>query len=356
MLTDVEVASSSGLLTLLSLRGVGPVAATRLMGRFRTLSEIREATDTELQSAAFGEALHSLRDPQAWNRALHHAETILDQAGRRGVRVLTIADDTYPENLRAISDRPLVLYVKGRLNPSRRAVACIGTREPSSFGELATRGIVTELVRYGWSIVSGLALGIDTIAHQTSLASGGHTVAILGNGLDSVYPRKNTALADRIVAEGGALLSEQPFGSPPTPRNLVQRDRIQTGMALGTIVMQTDLVGGSMHGVRFTLVQGRLLFAPVPHGPHRNENKSRGLLALIEKPGPDLSGLVKTEPEYEQLLRTRYADRPVAIPISSRNDYDHVLSTLEQAHRNSMPRHDAKADGASDRESQPRLF
>ena len=130
--------------------------------------------------------------------------------------------------------------------------------------------------------VSGLALGVDTLCHEAALEAGGHTVAILANGLDSVYPGQNRELAARILAAGGALLSEQPLGAPALPRNLVARDRLQSGMSAATIVMQTDLIGGTMHTVRYAVLQGRPLIAPVPQGTHADAPKSRG----IPRPDP----------------------------------------------------------------------
>jgi DNA processing protein len=182
----------------------------------------------------------------------------------------------------------------------------------------------------GWSIVSGLALGVDSLSHQAALDSGAHTVAILANGLEAVYPKKNARLAADILSSGGALLSEQPFGTPAIPRNLVQRDRLQSGMSAGTIVMQTDIIGGSMHTVRFTLLQGRLLFTPAPYGPHMDEPKSRGILALSRVPGRELARMLEAEGDYAALLERAFGDRPVATPIAGRTDYEKLFSMLDQ--------------------------
>jgi DNA processing protein len=185
------------------------------------------------------------------------------------------------------------------------------------------------LVEKGWSIVSGLAIGVDTEAHRQAIAAQGHTVAILANGLDKVYPRENKSLAEEILANGGALVSEQPFGMAATPTNLVQRDRLQSGMSVATIVMQTDIEGGSMHTARFTLTQRRRLLAPVPTGIHASEAKSQGILALTQKTGRELSSLLKKIPsEYADLLQRCFPDRPPAMPIASRDDYDAVIAIL----------------------------
>jgi DNA processing protein len=170
---------------------------------------------------------------------------------------------------------------------------------------------------------------VDTHCHEAALEVGGHTVAVLANGLDSVYPRQNTGLAERILATGGALLSEQPPGTPALPKHLFRRNRIQSGMSAATVVMQTDLVGGTMHTARYTLLQGRLLVAPVPQGAHAAEAKSRGLLALTQRTGTNLAGLLEAKDTYARLLVRKFADRPVAMAITGCEYYDQLLDALE---------------------------
>jgi DNA processing protein len=330
---DVKTSSAEGLLTLLGLRGIGPHSAWRLASRFSTLDELLHAATPELESLVSSSAAPVLVDRSAWQLALGRAHSIIETAYRLGVRVVSLEDADYPELLRVLPDRPLVLYTRGTVRPGRRNVACIGTREPSRFGVEVTRRVVGVLVEKGWSIVSGLAIGVDSLAHEAALDAKGHTVAILANGLDSIYPKKNTALAERILAEGGALLSEQPFGTPAIPRNLVQRDRLQCGMSLATIPMQTDIVGGSMHTVRFTLLQGRLLFAPVPTGSHAGEPKSQGILALTQRTGADLIDDLRAAGEYADLLRMRVGSRAPAVPLRGREDYELLLEQLELAAR-----------------------
>lgn len=325
---DVPTTSAQGLLTLLALRGVGPQTAERLGARFTTLRELREKLP-ELEGAVPANIFKALRDDDAWSVARGKAHETLERADRLGVRVLTIADDDYPQHLRAIPDRPLIVYVRGHLPASRRCVACIGTREPSVFGETVARRIAGLLAEHGWSIVSGLALGVDAISHEAALEARGHTVAVLANGLDTVYPRKNAALAERILDSGGAWLSEQPFGTPAIARHLIHRDRLQSGMSVATIVMQTDIAGGSMHTVRYTLLQGRLLVAPVPQGAHVDEPKSRGIVALAKKTGADLARALDAQGAFAELLAQKFADRPVAMPLVGRDEYAKLLTVLE---------------------------
>jgi DNA processing protein len=327
---DASSSSNLGVLTLLSMRGIGPQAVEKLRARFAKLGDVQDASPKDLDMVT-SPARASLADGAAWAAAHDRASSILDEARRQGVRVLTVADGEYPALLRRIPDRPPVLYVKGTLRESPRSVACIGTREPSQFGAEVTKRIVAVLAERGWSIVSGLAIGVDTLSHEAALEHRAHTVAVLANGLDTVYPKSNEQLARRILDQGGALVSEQPFKTPPVGRNLVQRDRLQSGMSLGTIVMQTDIVGGSMHTVRFTMLQQRLLFAPVPRGRHAEEAKSRGIVALTRETGRELKRRIEADGEYGALLEAEFASTPLAVPLESREDYDKLFALLEHA-------------------------
>lgn len=317
-------------MALTGLRQVGPATAERLANRFATLEEVAEAPVSQLQGVATAAAIESIRQRGSITESSRRAEAVLEASERHGVRVLSVFDEDYPKALQRLTDRPPVLYVKGRLRDVERCVACIGTREPSEFGEKVTDRIVGQLVEARWIIVSGLATGVDTIAHRGAVSRRGRTIAILAGGLEKVYPAHNAKLAEEILADGGALISEHPIGVPSAPRNLVQRDRLQSGMSVATIVMQTDIKGGSMHTVRYTLSQDRLLFAPVPQGRHAEHPKSQGILALARLTGPELAKALGAEGPYERLLVTKYARRPVAIPLASRDDYSSMLATLER--------------------------
>jgi DNA processing protein len=319
------------MLTLLGIRGIGPRSAVRLSERFASLTEIQETSDRELTTVLTAVALQSVRDRSAWRRAESEAAATLGAAERFGVQVITIADDGYPVLLRAIADRPAVLFVKGTLGRGVRNVACIGSREPSAFGLQVTREIVGVLAAAGWAIVSGLATGVDTAAHETALDRDASTIAILPTSLDRIYPRENAGLADRIVASGGALISELRFGTAAKPRTFVERDRLQSGMSVATVVMQTDLVGGSMHTVRFTLGQRRLLFAAIPDPPHAADPQSRGVMALTRKTGPELATLIASDPRYAAFLRNNFPSSPPATPVSGQAGYESLLERLDAA-------------------------
>lgn len=306
------------------------MTAERIAHRFGSLEEVSSAAPSRLSEFTSQSVAASLQSPGMLAGAIEAALRILDKAQRLRVQILSVFDPQYPAALKRLSDRPPVIFVKGRLDSFERCVACIGTREPSEFGVQVTQRIVEQLVGAQWTIVSGLALGIDSIAHKAALANKGRTLAVMAGGLDSIYPKQNADLADEILANDGALVSEQGFGIPAAPRNLVQRDRLQSGLSVGTFVMQTDVKGGSMHTVRYTLLQGRALFAPVPQGRHAEEPKSRGILALTQMTGRQLSELLEAQSEYKRLLETTYRDRCVAHPLASREQYALMLSTLEK--------------------------
>lgn len=333
-MSNLSIRTSEGLLTLLALRGIGPKIAAKLANRFETLEQVRDAAHRKGIPEVKGRAADAISESTSWTDAKQEARLILGKAEQTGARILTYFDQGYPELLARIPDRPPVLYVKGTLPSDIRNVACIGTRHPTGFGLEVTRRIVRVLVEHKWSIVSGLALGVDTAAHREALARSGRTVAILGNGLDTVYPRENEGLAEDILAAGGAVVSEQPFGEPARPGYLVDRDRLQSGCCVGTFVMQTDIRGGSMHTVRFTLLQQRLLFAPVPSTDLAMEPQASGVLALTEQTGAELAEVLNPAKDYKQLLRSAFATKAVAFPITSHEDYPVVLRMLEQAVRN----------------------
>lgn len=327
---DLLTRSNLAVLTLLGLRNIGPQAVDRLVSRFQTVGAVHEAGDRDLDGFP-AHARASLRDSGAWDAAYDRAIGVVAAAEARDIQIISAWQDGYPSALREIQDRPPVIYLRGELRDSVRNVACIGTREPSLFGVEVTKRIVSVLVERGWGIISGLALGVDALAHEAALVGRGYTVAILANGLDAVYPKKNEALAERILSSGGAVLSEQPVGVPAIARHLVQRDRLQSGMSVATIVMQTDIKGGSMHTVRYTLTQGRLLVTPVPTGKHRAEPKSQGIVGLATLTGPELAHKLAAEGDYARLLNTEFVDRPVALALGGKADYEKMFAQLEAA-------------------------
>ncbi len=188
----------------------------------------------------------------------------LERADRVLNKELTIfhfLNENYPAALREIPDAPVLLYAAGRmLEEHARALAVVGTRSSSAYGHRVTRELTKELVRYGFTIVSGLARGIDTQAHKTALEAGGRTIAVLGSGIDTIYPRENTGLA-REIAYRGYVCSEYPPGTPPDAGNFPERNRIISGLSLGTIVMEAGDKSGALLTALIALDQNREVFA-----------------------------------------------------------------------------------------------
>lgn len=308
MAPSVDLRTASGLLALQRLPRVGPTTALRT-ALYRDLKTSNISLDEDALSAA-----------HEW------AERELELCGRAGVEVIAFFDERYPPALSRITDPPPVLFAKGNLDLllHERLLAVVGTREPTVFGETAARAITTRAAEAGWGIVSGLALGVDSVAHTVALEVAAPAIAILGNGLDRVYPKANQALAEHILATGGLLLSELPFGAPPVPRNLIARDRLQSGLASAVVVVQTGVKGGTMHTARFAAEQGRPIFCPVPHGEN---GKSEGLRVLLERPGRDLCGVI---PAWKQarVLCSRLGAGPIARPIE-RDHLDALVEALE---------------------------
>lgn len=293
----VPALNTKELLTLKYVRGVGDKALTKLIQSLpQDQPLLPPDPDSWYRSKLIsGEAAAALGNLQLLAAAEERANTTLDKASRLGVRVISMLDDDYPHPLRLLPDAPPILYVKGNLPRMPLSVAVIGTREPSAFGIKAARLTATALAQAGWIVTSGLAKGIDAVAHQAVVDAGGKTVAVLGNGLDIIYPKENANLAERILELGGALISEQDFGIRSSAANLVQRNRLQSGLSVGTVVCETDVKGGSMHTARFTLEQGRILFCPVPKPPYDELPVSRGLFHLLSNGARPVDGREQIE-------------------------------------------------------------
>lgn len=252
------------LIWLSCIKGVGKVA----MKEFAEICEKRVVNPTS--SFQIRDILLDIKDknsritvPEIYDidEAQIKRDQLLSGNERMGVRCMNFYSDLYPRLYRTIDNPPILLYFKGdplsfESNPN---VAIIGTREPSDRGRKIGRKLSEYFAKSGFTIVSGLALGCDTIAHEAALSHKSRTVAILAGGLDKIYPKENMLLAERIVDHGGALLSEYPVGQSPRQNTFVERDRLQSGLSLGTVVIQTGITGGTHHTAKFTKAQKRLL-------------------------------------------------------------------------------------------------
>ena len=239
----------------------GAVRFRRLLSYFPNMEEAYRANSADLLQAGIEEKIVS---EFIAARSGLSPEKLMEEVLAAGISLLTINDKEYPERLRQIYDAPVLLYFRGSMAElGNFPLAIVGTRKISHYGRMVAPKIAGELAEQGIAIVSGLAYGIDSLAHEAALKAGGKTVAVLGSGIDdqSVYPPPNLRLARQIIDSGGALISEYPPRTPPLRQNFPHRNRIISGMSLGVLVVEADLESGSLITAKLALDQNRDVFA-----------------------------------------------------------------------------------------------
>lgn len=240
-------------------------------------------------------------DSDQYTRWQKNYETIFENNIVNNIKNVIFNDKHYPSCLRKLKNFPLILNYKGNLeklslSPS---VSVIGTREPTEYGKKIGFRIGEVLAERGMNVVSGLAIGCDALGHLGALNKNGFTCAVLAHGLQEIYPKQNIVLAERILEEGGLLVSEYPYGMSPTKNSFVERDRIQAGLSNSTVVIETGIKGGTMHAVNTTLELGRHLFCVEHPERYKQEDKVQGNIKLIQ------DGLAKplgTKDDLENLI------------------------------------------------------
>src|SRR5581483_8087063 len=238
---------------------LGPGRARHLVERFGSVDNVFRATLTELEGAGLPAAA---AQALALGKSMEAAQEEMIRAAAAGAEILTLDSAVYPQRLRQIYDPPVVLYVRGAADIlSQPGVAVVGTRHPTPYGLGMAERLSCDLAARGIIILSGLARGVDTAAHRGALAARGKTVAVFGTGVDVVYPRENSRIADQILALGGALISEFPVGTFAAPQNFPIRNRIISGLSLGVLVVEAGEYSGTRITARCALEQNRELFA-----------------------------------------------------------------------------------------------
>jgi DNA processing protein len=298
------------------VRRIGPAKIQALLDHFHDLRLAWEATADELRTAGL--------DSRALQNLLTAREKLdLDAEVARlekaGVRVMTWQSPDYPDRLQNIYHPPPVLYVRGSLAPADEwAVAVVGTRRATVYGKEATRYIAGELARAGVTVVSGLARGIDTVAHQAALDAGGRTIAVLGCGVDVIYPAENRRLMQRIVKQG-AVLSEYTLGTPPEGSNFPPRNRVISGLSLGVVIVEAAQRSGALITADYAAEQGREVFA-VPGNMFNRASK--GCNRLIQQ-GAKL--VLDVEDILEELNLTMVAQQLELQAIVPENETESLL-------------------------------
>lgn len=273
----------SAILSLLALKGVGPRTVEQILStadpaQFDSLGDFR----------TFASEQSIKKFPEISREQVYEIEKktnrIIETIDREGIVYLHRWSEGFPDHLKNIPNAPIHLFIIGNMECLRQpGVAVVGTRDPTTFGRKSAEKIARRAVEKGFCVNSGLAEGCDTHGHIGALDAGGLTVAVLAHGFGTIYPRSNAPLAERIVDSGGALVTEYLPGEPGHPTKFVARDRIQSGLSLGTIVIETDVKGGTMHTVGFTQKQGRVLGAVSHPEKFQHEPKTHGNRHLIEE-------------------------------------------------------------------------
>lgn len=246
-------------LALNSLPGFGPVLIKALLNRFGAPKRIFEASARELARVdGIGERLAGVIKETDVRGKVNRELQLIEEFN---VSIVTIRDQLYPNNLRQIYDSPPLLYVRGNLQPrDNLAISMVGSRLATHYGRTITESIAGDLARHGVTMVSGMARGIDSAAHRGALSVGGRTIAVLGCGVDIVYPRENRHLFEEIMVHG-AVISEFPMSTPPEGMNFPRRNRIISGLSLGVVIVQASSRSGSLITARLALEQNRDVFA-----------------------------------------------------------------------------------------------
>lgn len=310
------------LLTLALLPGVGPRSVRALRQRGAVSGVLQSPRDhADLLGA---EALNLL----ASGRARAAAESELRDVARQGLAVVGLDDAEYPVLLREIYDPPPVLYVRGRLEPDSGAchVAVVGSRSASPQGMKLARGLAKDLAGFGATVVSGLARGIDSAAHQGALDGGGRTLAVLGSALDRLYPRENEVLAAAMVDKGGAVVSEFRLGTAPSPGHFPRRNRVIAGWSRAVVVVEAAQRSGALSTAREALDAGREVLA-VPG--HPSFPLASGTNALI-RDGARLVRDARDVAEELGLDAAPPAKSPISVAGADAVEEDAVLQSLRR--------------------------
>ncbi|WP_188152044.1 DNA-processing protein DprA [Teredinibacter waterburyi] len=325
-------------LLLLRLPGVGAATYWKLVERFSSPNAVLSAPLESLADLLTPEAIQQLREFRERGEESALVDKVradIKWADQHNVVVMDTDHPNYPELLREIKRPPPILYVAGDVNRlSMPQIAVIGSRSPSPSGRSSAYDFSAALASAGFTITSGLALGVDTEAHKGALSVRGYTIAVLGTGLDVLYPQRNKSLADQILHNGGAIVSEFPLGTSAQPANFPQRNRIISALCYGTLVVEAAVRSGSLITARYAVQQNRELFAipgsihnPLARGCHALIKDGAKLVETAQDIVDELKGFLSMQ--WQQLSFDRIPDTSaVAAEIVGNEEEDRVLQAL----------------------------
>jgi DNA processing protein len=321
------------LLQLMTIPGIGSNRIRNLVNHFKETELIFKATPFELSrvegiNKTLAKKIFELREQNS-----KFVDEQLSKSEKLKVKVITFWDDSYPELLRKIYDPPVILFVRGELKPEDKfSIAIVGTRTPTNYGKVMCEKFATELAKMNLTIVSGFARGIDTIAHLSALKSGGRTIAVLGSGVDYIYPPENRKIVESVLSNG-AIVSEFPMGTKPDAMNFPRRNRIISGMSIGVLVVETSKTGGAMITAEFANDQNRDVFA-IPG--NIDSIKSQGTNFLIKQNKAKLTEtaddiIEEIRPLIHPILKTESPKPKVELNVFEGKIFD-VLSPSQPLH------------------------
>src|SRR5919197_5237611 len=311
------------------VKGLGGVSFKRLAAYFADPTRVFSASAKELQQVpGLDEAIiDSLMNFSEW----HQVETEVHRIREAGVSIVPFTDANYPARLRMIADPPPLLYVKGEIRPEdEKAVGVVGSCSASDYGRRVARDLCRGLAVLGFTVVSGMARGIDGTAHETALRFGARTIAVLGSGVDRAYPPEHAALYQRI-SKSGAVISELPLGTRPMTFNFPARNRLISGLSLGVVVVEATEKSGSLITARLAVEQGREVFA-VPR--EVGSSRSRGAHRLIRQGAKLVETVEDIIEEIAPQLLTRDGDsarqQRRALPQNVSEEVKKIFNLLQE--------------------------
>lgn len=291
-------------IALSMLSDIGPVGSKKLLSVFGAPEKVFSAELDDLLSVG-GIGINrakNIKEFSSWK----DIEKRINLMEKRGIKAVGLDNPSYPEMLREIEDAPIILYTKGDIIPQDRyAIAIVGSRKATHYGTSLAENISEELSSMGFTIISGMARGIDALSHKGALRAGGRTIAVLGSGLDVPYPPENKGLMEKI-ADSGCVISEFPPGTLPDRENFPRRNRLISGLSLGVLVVEATSDSGSLITAGYALEQSREVFA-VPgnvtssHSKGTNELIKRGAILtgsaedIVRELAPVLKGFIKSK-------------------------------------------------------------
>lgn len=303
--------SIEALLGLYSIPTIGPTRMRKLISVFKSPQAVFEASMRQLMELEGIDQKTALRIKDGPDEGFVKRQ--LEQIKRHDVEILTYWDDSYPVRLKKIYDPPAFLFIKGNKDIlEKTALAIVGTRTPTSYGKMITERFCSELVQNNFAIISGFARGIDSIAHATAIRHDGGTIAVLGNGIDQVYPPENIKLIPNLLKKG-AIITEYPMGTKPDAINFPKRNRIISGISVGVLIPEAGSRSGAIITAMYAADQNREVFA-VP-GPITS-GKSSGTNKLIKEGAVLVEGVEDILAELNKQLNLHYEKKNQPLEIT----------------------------------------